>query len=379
MYIFGGPDSPPPVEGVFISRPNRFIVIAETGGKKVRVHCPNPGRIWEILHPGRKLLLSPSENSERKTPFSLAAALYRGKTIPLNAAGSNRIAAELIIPALFPDAENIKAEFTLPESPTSLKAESGKKKTRSRFDFYLETGNEGHIIEVKSCTLSEEGTAMFPDAPTERGRRHLEEMTELSENGRYKCHVVLVIHHGDTKRFIPNFHTDPEFAFALEKALGRVEIHAVSAETEKDGCVSIVNLALPVEFTGLEAAKRDLGVFMITLKIDKETKIPGETLQPGWYIFIESPEKELSSTLKKRINRKNSHGSSLEIINYHSSYRKALPIYTLTALKEEVSEAVSKIADGAVSDYFFFKDSPLKNPDFTRLLFYYRNKRALEG
>lgn len=392
MHIFNRNNSPPPVEGVFISRPNRFLIIAETGGRKVRVHCPNPGRMWEILHSGRKLVLVPAITESRKTPYSLAAAFYDGKIIPMNASLSNRIAEELILPVLFPKSENLRREYTLPDAAgyrNKIKnsgARTVKGKTKSRFDFHLESEGKKHLIEVKSCTLSEEGVAMFPDAPTERGRRHMEELMDLHISGEYESHIVLVIHHGDSRIFVPNFHTDPEFARAMEKASGIMNIHAVSVETDTEGRVKVVNPELPVVYSGLEALRRDQGFYMILYNISnsrsERNNNPGK-IKSGWYLLMEEKAERLQQSMKSRIQRKNRDGSFPEMLNYYASERKGIPVY---CHKNLISEAAGEFENiwrktgqpsGENSGIYYFRNNPLMNPDFTHFLFYFRHKSAV--
>jgi len=387
-FIFGGPDEPPPVVGVFISRPNRFIIIAETGGKRVRVHCPNPGRIWEILHPGRKLLLTPSENPERKTPYSLAAACYKDKTIPMNAARSNKVTRELIIPVLFPKAESVKGEYSLPpdfiskntlstaEDSIKTKSPKSRAKVRSRFDFLVKSENKDHLIEVKSCTLTEKGVAMFPDAPTERGRRHVEELMEIQNTGCYECHIILVLHHSDTKLFIPNFHTDPAFAYTLEEASKSITIHAVSVETALSGRVKLINPNLPVDFTNLKAARANRGFYIILLHIPMEA----EGYKKGWYMMIEGMDKGLKKGMESRLKKKKRDGSLIERLNFHADERKGIPVYSLTKLENRAAEDLKPLADKIIEEnpeILFFHDNPIFNSDFTEKLFQYRHKDAL--
>ncbi|MBI9102348.1 MAG: DNA/RNA nuclease SfsA [Spirochaetales bacterium] len=373
-YIFGGPDEPPPVEGVFISRPNRFIIIAEMGDETVRVHCPNPGRIWEILHPGRKLILTPSVTPERKTPYSLAAACYKKKTIPMNAGRSNKITKELIIPHLFPDAEDIKGEYSLPKVSTAGSAANSK--IRSRFDFLVKSGNKDHLIEVKSCTLTERGVAMFPDAPTERGRRHVEELMEIQNTGAYECHIILVLHHADTRLFIPNFHTDPDFAFTLEEASKSIKIHAVSVETDQSGSVTLINPDLPIDFTPLKAAKADRGFYILLL----HTPAGIDGYEEGWYGLIEGVDKGLRKGLERRLKRKQRSGNVIEKMNFHADERKGIPVYSLQDLTQRAMKEFSSLSDEVVVEkpfLIFFKENPIFNREFTEVLFRYRHLEAL--
>lgn len=190
----------------------------------VRAHCPNPGRLWEVFTPGAPLILQYSGNPERSTPYSLVAAEYQGKYLPLYAAGANKITEKLILPRLFPDALEVRKEVTVGGS-------------RFDFEFYRPPSEGGRriLLEVKACTLTEEGLAMFPDAPTERGRRHMEELAELARRGEAEGHIVFVLHHPDTRAFMPNFHTDPAFALAMAELSPHLTFHAVSVASDRTG------------------------------------------------------------------------------------------------------------------------------------------------
>jgi len=175
-------------EASFIERPNRFVVRGSLEGTVVDAHCPNPGRMLEILLPGTPLLLrrlpeKPDRPgaTKRRLDHSLVAARHRGILIPLASARANDLAEKTVLPVLFPEATAVRREVTL---------------GRSRLDFLLEfgdrvgvgastrPGSEQLFLEVKACTLIEEGTAMFPDAPTLRGVKHLEELEALADQGR---------------------------------------------------------------------------------------------------------------------------------------------------------------------------------------------------
>ena len=154
----------PDLEGEFVRRPNRFVIIADTGIGQVEAHCPNPGRMQEILFPGTRIFLEKSGSSSRVTDYTFVAAEHNGELIALHSSRTNTIARELVLPGLFDNTKAVRSEVTF---------------GRSRFDFSVETDEGTILVEVKSCTLCELGVAMFPDAPSSRGQRHLLEMAEL--------------------------------------------------------------------------------------------------------------------------------------------------------------------------------------------------------
>jgi sugar fermentation stimulation protein A len=187
-------------EARFVRRPNRFLIIAEKDGEELLCHCPNPGRLSELLFPGTRLILEKRGNPKGRTTWT-AAALKKGQDIvPLFSSRANEAAEKLLLPLIIPGLKEIRREFKIGDS---------------RFDFFCTDEDEKkHLIEVKACSLVEHGVAMFPDAPSARALKHLEELSFCSN---YECHVLFVILHGKPKKFIPNLHTDPAFAGALCK------------------------------------------------------------------------------------------------------------------------------------------------------------------
>ena len=191
------------VTGVFHSRPNRFIALVDVGGREEVCHVKNTGRCRELLLPGAQVVLSVSDNPARKTKYDLVAVWKEGTgLVNMDSQAPNAAAAELL-PRLFPGAV-IRAE---------------QRCGRSRFDCSLETEQGVGYLEVKGCTLEREGHAYFPDAPTERGVKHLRELTELRRQGRCAAVLFLVQMKG-VHAFSPNDGTDPAFGAALREARG---------------------------------------------------------------------------------------------------------------------------------------------------------------
>ena len=203
-------------EGRFLSRPNRFIAYAELDGRIEKCHVKNTGRCRELLMEGCTVYLERAKNPERKTRFDLVAVKKGGTIINMDSYAPNLAAGEFL-PKLFPGS-NIRAEYT-----------HGK----SRFDFYIEDNCRKILLEVKGVTLENDGVAMFPDAPTERGTKHLKGLTQAVKEG-FDAYVLFVIQMADVKYLHPNDATDPEFGKALrEAAAAGVEVLAV------DCCVTI--------------------------------------------------------------------------------------------------------------------------------------------
>ncbi len=210
----------------FLARPNRFRVEAKlhATGETISAHCADPGRLRELLIPGVTVHVSKASNPNRKTGYDLRFVEHpeHGQLISLDTRLPNQVFADGLASDFFKPflaARSIQAEVSLPQHEPGT--------VRSRIDFLL-TDRKGNPcwIEVKSVTLVEDRVARFPDAPTERGRRHLEELTALVRAG-VRAAVVFIIQRPDADRLEANPDTDPDFARALcaAKQAG-VEIYA---------------------------------------------------------------------------------------------------------------------------------------------------------
>lgn len=209
----------------FISRPNRFIAECELDGKTVIAHVKNTGRCRELLVTGCTVYLDEPSDRERKTKYDLIAVeklLFDGGKLLINmdSQAPNTAAEEFLRSGgLFPDATLIRREVT---------------KGNSRFDFYIEEGEKITYLEVKGCTLENEGIASFPDAPTERGVKHIEELIELKKQG-FGAAILFVIQMKKVTEFRPNDITHRAFGDALRRAWDAgVEIFAYDSIVTSD-------------------------------------------------------------------------------------------------------------------------------------------------
>lgn len=195
------------VKGVFRERPNRFIAKVEIDGNEETVHVKNTGRCKELLLENSVVYLSVSDNPLRKTKYDLIAVEKQTENgtvlINMDSQAPNDMVAEWLKKgALFSKNAIIKREVTF-----------GK----SRFDFYVEDSNNKAFIEVKGVTLENNGVALFPDAPTERGVKHIKELCSCVEKG-YSAYIIFVIQMSGINLFKPNDATHKEFGDALRQA-----------------------------------------------------------------------------------------------------------------------------------------------------------------
>lgn len=191
------------LSGRFLDRPNRFIAHVDIAGRGAQVcHVKNTGRCRELLIPGTRVYVEECQNPARKTKYDLIAVEKGKLLINMDSQAPNKAAAEAI-PRLLPRISLLRPETVWGSS---------------RFDFYAETETgEKWFIEVKGVTLEENGTARFPDAPTQRGTKHLRELCRCVEQG-FHAAVLFVIQMKGAERFEPNAKTDPEFARTLRQA-----------------------------------------------------------------------------------------------------------------------------------------------------------------
>lgn len=184
----------------FIDRPNRFIAHVDINGKVETVHVKNTGRCRELLLPGAEVYLESSDKADRKTKYDLIAVRKsNGLLINIDSQAPNKVVREWLE----------KQDYTkiVPEYRYG----------NSRIDFYLEKGDERYLMEVKGCTLEVDGIGYFPDAPTERGVKHLHELIKATQEG-YRAIVAFVIQMDGITEVRPNTETHPEFAVALSEA-----------------------------------------------------------------------------------------------------------------------------------------------------------------
>ena len=191
---------------VFISRPNRFVAYVEQAGKQEICHVKNTGRCRELLIPGAELYVQRSENPDRKTALDLISVKKGAQWVNMDSQAPNKAAAEW----LKNGGLGTKEILVRPEY----------KYENSRFDFYLETEGRKAFMEVKGVTLEEDGTARFPDAPTERGVKHIRELMRCLDDG-YEAYILFVIQMKGVHAFEPNDRTHPAFGETLREAAGK--------------------------------------------------------------------------------------------------------------------------------------------------------------
>jgi sugar fermentation stimulation protein A len=423
--------------GTLVARPNRFTFLVDLSGKAsevreigeigvtdetadrvasatVRVHVPNPGRMWELTYPGTEVILEhaggplPASGPEpgdgravaggsrddgaigaarparrgasggRTTEWT-AVAVRRpsdGVVVPLVAAGANRVARELILPDLLPDATEIRSEVT---------------RGASRFDFVASTPDGDVVVEVKSCTLAAHGVAMFPDAATARGARHVAELAAIPGGRRI---VLFVVQGPPTDLFVPDIHTDPDFAVALRDAARKgVEVVAVATQTTPDGMTTVTNRSVPIDLGVVDVVDTDRGSYVVHLRIDSPRDVAvgalgSFTVAAGHYLYVGSA----MGTMRSRTAR---HERTRKRMRWHIDYLRAAAdwahvyrIYAETRLECHVAGVLGDIYTvpipgfgssdcSCTSHLFYAATDPRGDPRFVEAMLTFRHRDAL--
>jgi len=210
-------------EARFLKRPNRFIALCEVDGAETICHVKNTGRCRELLLPGATVWLEESDNPARKTRYDLVAVENRGYTVNMDSQAPNRIFAEWALRGGYlPGLTDLKAETTY---------------GASRFDFSYRLGNQTGFVEVKGVTLfDDQGMAYFPDAPTDRGVKHIHELISARKAG-HDAGICFVIQRQDVTALSPNDITHPSFGQALRLAhAAGVRVTAAVCHVTPEGC-----------------------------------------------------------------------------------------------------------------------------------------------
>jgi len=367
------------IQARFIARPNRFVVVAQAPGLgRVRAHMPNPGRMWELLLPKVKLWLAaaPQTNqATRRTAYTVVAIERDGYPVFAHTHTSNEVARRLVeqhrIPGL-EDAEVLDAEVTV---------------GRSRFDFLLRRGGERVLMEVKSVTLFGNGMAMFPDAPTLRGRRHLEELAHLGSRGQRPV-VLFLAHSRRVNRFMPDYHTDLDFARTLLRLRSRLEIVAAAIGWRPAlGMPRRVD-RLTIPWEQLDREAQDRGAYLLLLRLTRARtvrvgKLGTLRFAPGHYVYVGSAMRNLTARINRHLRKRKIHHWHIDHLRAVASEVTAVPIRASRRLECDLARDLDVLLDRGPAGFgcsdcdcpvhlYYAPDTPLHQPAFHRLLQRYR-------
>ena len=371
----------------FVDRPNQFVVRCrlEADGRLVRAFLPNPGRMWELLLPGVRLWLEHEPRSRapetrgrtaRRTEYTVLATERDGAPVVLHTQRANALIRHLI------DADAV--------APLAGARIIGSEVTveNSRFDFLLRRGRRDLYLEVKSTTLYGNGVAMFPDAVTQRGRKHLSDLVALRRRG-VDAAVLFVVHAPSVRWFMPDYHTDLAFSQALIAAHDAgVRIVPLAVEWSRD-----LSLAKPVEvleipWPHVREEARDRGAYLLILRLRRPRRLDvgrlGSRLFPGgYYIYVGSAMANLSA----RLNR---HRRLRKRFHWHIDHLRAaaaevitVPVRSSTRDECDLAKALADVAPSSCADFgssdcncpshlFAMPGNPLQEARFHEILHRFR-------
>ena len=366
-------------KGTFISRPNRFVLRCKTPSGIIEAYLPNPGRLWELLLPGSIVHLVKKELSSAGKLSHTAVAVERGGTpILLHTHLANAVVARLLAAGKVPGLEGAKitrAEVTV---------------RHSRFDFLLEKDQRPFLLEVKSCSLFGQRLAMFPDAVTARGKRHIEELLAISSQGT-TCGIIFLVHWPHADYFLPDYHTDLEFALTFQKMKDKLFIKALSLEWRPDLSLgpNVREVVIPWKTISQEAKDRGSYIIMFSIAADAMITVGNlgkMSFRQGYYLYVDTAQEELSKHIKRHLNHNKIAQGDIEHLRNRAASCLAIPIRSSVPLEQEIAGAVEAIADATLpfsgssdrlhtNDLYYFADNPLHLPLFMELLQYFRMDR----
>lgn len=367
------------LKGTFIRRPNRFVIRCNLEGGVIDAYLPNPGRLWELLLPGRTVYLVPRAPGSSGALAHTAVAVEReGIPLLLHTHVNNAVAAALIGKRRIPGLEDATI--------TRAEAKAG----HSRFDFLLERGGRPFYLEIKSCTLVGKRIAMFPDAVTARGKRHLEELAAMSRRG-IPCGVLFLVHWPHALFFLPDYHTDLAFARTFADLRKELLIKAVALTWRPDLSLAPEVREMAIPWETIEREARDSGSYLLLLHLPRAMKAQIGSLgeipfSSGYYLYVGTARRALTKRLERHLRKKTALHWHIDYLKGYADRCMAIPVRSSTPLEHELAGAVGQIADGCVASFgssdcdcpghlFFFSWNPLESLPFIDLLQHFRIDR----
>jgi sugar fermentation stimulation protein A len=314
----------------------------------------------------------------RSTPYTAVAVDREGVTVLLHTHKSNDVAHFLLAERLIPGleaAEIVRREFTV---------------GGSRFDFLLREGKEKILLEVKSCTLFGRSLAMFPDAVTARGRRHLLELAAHARDG-YRCGVIFVIHSPRPAFFLPDYHTDFAFSQTFQELKDSLFYRAIRIawrdDLRLDGDIGEAGIPWPL----LARECRDRGSYLLLLTFPADVRLSVGALGPlhfpaGYYIYAGSAKRSMGKRLERHLRKRKRFHWHIDCLREAASACLALPFRTGDDIEHGLAAAVGGIADWSISRFgssdcscpshlFGMATNPLLRTDFLELIQHFRMDR----
>ena len=361
------------IEARFIRRINRFVMEMDLDGQTLQAYVPNTGRMSEFQVVGHPFFLIRSNGG--KFNFRVIATIYQGNYVFLNTVKVNDIFHRLLMDGalnrLFPHIQSIRREYGI---------------LNSRFDFCIEqTNGSCSMVEVKSCTLVHNQIAMFPDAPTLRGQKHIRGLQTLTEKG-YDCHVVFLVMNGSACRFFPNFQTDYEYGQEFLLA-SNVKFHALTLNLPDPVTIDLYNVReIPIDRDILSTNCINKGNYLLVLENNRNFsreigRLGIIDFPKGFYVYVGSAMNSLDSRIKRHYSgRKKRHWHIDYIIPYRMSINKSFPLRRRKSIESILAKRLASFADSFIAGFgssdssdsshlFYFRENPIHNRNFLNILF----------
>lgn len=362
-------------EGIFIRRRNRFVIECIVDGTEQAAYLPNPGRLRELLLPGRKLYLAKNAAGGKFT-WTAVAVERNGQTVLLHTLMANRVVEWLLREKAIPGFEDAHIH--------KREAAAG----HSRFDFLLLKNGSPFLLEVKSCTLFHGTIAMFPDAVTDRGRRHLMELAEIAEQGT-PAGVVILIHNPDVRWFLPDYHTDIAFARAMMDARKAISFTPVSIGWNSDlTLLPSAPTRAVIPWTMLEREAIDGGSYILIMRLDSDRLIEvgdlgGILFRRGYYLYVGSVKAGMSRRIDRHLRRRKNVDGHVDCLRNGADGIRALPVRSCESLECTLAGTLGTLSEWSVpgfgcadcaceSHLFAMKGDPERDEGFVGLLQHFR-------
>ncbi len=359
-------------EAAFVERDNRFVMtLRKKNNDIIKAYIANPGRLEEFLTPDHPFYMTPGNNG--KYYYHVVSTFYQGAYILLDTIKINRVIEELLrrnrIPE-FTDYTSFRREYTV---------------ERSKFDFLLEQeGKPPALLEIKSCSLCHNGVAMFPDAPTTRGKRHLEDLDKLATKG-YDTFNLYLINHPGARVFSPNGHTDPDYCRSFVEA-SKVRSLAYTITMQDPVTVDPNHLeAVPIDKEKAREMSADRGSYLLVFSNDKEFSeaigsLGKREFKKGYYVYVGSAMQGLESRISRHLRKTKKKHWHLDYLSPTLLKKeKAYRIRRAERIEEAMARALLEISDGYVpgfgasdtnapSHLFYFTSRPHRRREFLDIL-----------
>ncbi len=365
----------------FVSRPHRFAVTCGLAGEEITAHLANPGRLSETLLPDTPLWISRSDDLKRKLRWSVVGAERNGHPVLLDTHLTNRIAGDLINSDRIPGLEGARV--------VGREVKQG----HSRFDLVIQHGSTQRWVEVKSCTLFGNRIAAFPDAVTERGRKHLNELALLASPGNQPI-VLFIVHTSHVDLFRPDYHTDLAFSQSFLDHRDHLEIVPVSIEWNDRFQIVGIPRRLEIPWQYLEGEVADQGAYILLLHLASAKEVLvgrlGEwTAVPGWYVYVGSAMRTLSHRINRHLRRRKKMHWHIDYLRAAADKVIAYPIRSSRREECDIAARMSELLSSGpagfgssdcdcASHLYHSPTDPRTNPAFHEALHHFRFRHPVD-